>query len=602
MKAPENRNMLMARVWVDELIRGDLAGVCIAPGSRSTPLAIAFAEQTKTPLFVHVDERSAAFFALGMALATGRPAVVLCTSGTAAANLFPAVVEASLAEIPLLALTADRPTALRHSGANQTMDQVKLFGDHVRWFLELPPAEREPAAASLRGLRTLAASVVSETLSPRPGPVHVNIPFDKPLEPSTRPGDATPEYAAEHAELLDGRAGGQPFTRIMRGRPRLDETETREVAELILNSRRGVIMCGPRCPEGDFPAAVTALAGRLGMPLLAEALSGVRFCPTAQPDRVVFGAYEVYLPDAVEFGIDEPDIVVQFGGAPVSGALLNWLTGMSSAIRVQVSAHGAWADEAHGLTHFLETDPAEFCRELEKRAGGTAPEPDAFAWLEVWRELESHAAAANAEAAGSTPFEGGWVARLAEGLDDKATVMVGSSLAVRHLDEFAGPRPTRWRVFSNRGASGIDGTLSTGLGIAAATGGPVLVLLGDLAMLHDLNALLAIRRFGLDAKVVVINNDGGGIFQRLPIAAYGAHFQELFKTPHGLNFEGAAKQFDLPYVRIENELAEGRRLDEALARPGAALIEIGGDAAHHEEMRRGIRSRFKQRMKLPISG
>ncbi|MBI3160170.1 MAG: 2-succinyl-5-enolpyruvyl-6-hydroxy-3-cyclohexene-1-carboxylic-acid synthase [Chloroflexi bacterium] len=593
MKAPENRNMLLARMWVDELMRADLAGVCIAPGSRSTPLAIAFAEQSVLPVYVHLDERSAAFFALGLALAQGKPAAVLCTSGTAAANLFPAIIEANLAEVPLIVMTADRPPALRDSGANQTMDQIKLFGNHVRWFVDLPIAEREPADHALRAVRTLAARVVAKSHGPRPGPVHVNIPFDKPLEPSLRPDDFSPEYLEQHTQTIEGRPTGRQFTEIIHGAPTLQDSQLGELARLIQRRRRAVIVCGPRCPSGDFPDAVLALGDALGLPILADALSGVRFHPGVNgAESIVLGAYETFLPDAAQHGIEEPELVLQFGGSPVSTSLLNWLAGLSDTTRILVSAHGAWADEAQCLTHMVVADPTTVCRELQKKIGRSDISADG--WLNAWKTMESLARGVVEEAISEDAFEGGWVARITECLEDDAAVFVGSSLPVRHLDEFVGPRSVSWRVFSNRGASGIDGTISTGLGVAAGLERPVIILLGDLALLHDLNALSSIRKFGLNAKTIVINNDGGGIFQRLPVAEFEPPFKDLFKAPHGLTFKAVAEQFGLPYFAIGNASLEFARLGGVLATSGAALIEIEGDAVGHEAVRKRMRANLLQ--------
>lgn len=588
MKRPENRNMLWARVWADELGRLDLAGVVLSPGSRSTPLAVAFAEQKALPHYVILDERSAAFFALGMAQATAKPAVLVCTSGTAAANYLPAIVEANQAQIPLLVLTADRPVELRDSGANQTIDQVKLYGDQVRWYVDAGRPERTPAAPTLRALRTLANRAVARSRGPIPGPVHVNFSFDKPLEPVLVPEDLPEAYWDAYAEPIRGREDGRPFVEISGGMAAPADSVNEMLAERIQTAERGWIVCGPRCPGAGFPEAVLALAVRLGWPVFADALSGVRFHPAIaeNPADLVLGGYEVYLCGVSE--VPAPDLVLQFGAAPVSTALLNRLAGFQGAERVLIGGYGDWGDDAHTLCQKIECDPARACIEL--MAHLPQPLPEVSGWMQVWASLEAGVRAAQAQVVAAATFEGGRVQELGATLGRRTNLFVASSLPIRHVDEFLGPHAGHWRMFANRGASGIDGTLSSALGVAAALDEPVVVLLGDLALLHDLNALMLIRTLGLNVKVLVINNDGGGIFQRLPIAAFEPVFTQLFATPHGLKFKHAAYQFDLPYVYIGSEDA----LAPGLAEPGPALIEIEGDAVAHEAARARIRALFEQ--------
>lgn len=576
--------MLWARVWVDELCRLDLAGVVISPGSRSTPLAIAFAEQKDLPVYVLHDERSAGFFGLGLGLSKNRPAVLLCTSGTAAANYFPAIVEANQAQVPLLILTADRPSELRASGANQTIDQVKLYGDQVRWYVDAGQPEVAPSANRLRSLRTLADRAVACTLYPYPGPVQVNFPFDKPLEPVSVPSDLPDDYWTANQKLILGRPDRAPFVQIEVGKLLPEQSTINSLAARIQAARRGLLICGPRSGAPGFAEAVCALAEQTGFPLLADALSDVRFAPHLGSDGVL-GHYEAFL-ESCKFD-EKPDLVLQFGGEPVSRGLLNYLAELDAGQRVLVSQHGAWADEAQALGSMLWTDPTELCRALLGWVG--EPDEARAEWRGKWMRCENLARQVKAEVISTESFEGARVAELSATLAPGAILFVGSSLPIRHVDEFVGPNGQGWRVFANRGASGIDGTLSTALGVAAGLGEPIIVLLGDVALLHDLTALRIIRAFELLAKVVVINNDGGGIFQRLPISTYGPAFAELFTTPHGLTFESAAEQFRLAYAHITDD----KSLETALQTKESALIEVAGDARQHEEIRQKIRMHMR---------
>ena len=291
-----NPNMAWATLFVDELARCGLRDVCIAPGSRSTPLALAFYAHPAVHIYTHLDERSAGFFALGMALAANRPAALLCTSGTAVANFFPAVIEANMSQVPLLVLTADRPHELRHSGANQTIDQVKMFGDHVLWAVDAALPESDPPETALRNLRTLAARAMATADGIRKGPVHLNLPFRKPLEPE----NIIKGQGSGKAETSGARPGNQPYTKMERGELRPSKEQITILADLMNSKERGMIVCGPRCPGGDFPKVVGHLAALCGYPLFADPLSGVRFGSHIH-DAPIVGGYETFLNAPISF-------------------------------------------------------------------------------------------------------------------------------------------------------------------------------------------------------------------------------------------------------------------------------------------------------------
>jgi 2-succinyl-5-enolpyruvyl-6-hydroxy-3-cyclohexene-1-carboxylate synthase len=593
MIAP-NRNTLWAQVFVDELVRAGLQVVCIAPGSRSTPLALAFAEHPGIAVYSLLDERSAAFFALGMALAGQKPVALVCTSGTATANFHPAIIEACYAQIPLLVLTTDRPHELRHSGANQTIDQVKMYGDHVRWFVEVAPPEANPSPLTLRSLRTLAGRAMATAAGIPAGPVHLNFPFRKPLEPTPVPGDGLDQPLHEAGVLaFQGRDEHRPFTAISRGLCVPSSEQLKLLVEAIRQAKRGLIICGPRCPGDNFPEAISQLARVAGYPILADALSGVRFGPhLPKAQGLILGGYETFLQRDIVAGWEPPDLILRFGGMPISQALADYLAGASSCRQVAIHESGTWQDDTHTLSDFIWADPETICRfGIEQLATDSlsSREPQ---WAAIFRQAETQAQRAFEAIRAERFFEGAILAEVVKQIPAESLLYVASSLPVRHLDQFVSPRPTSLRVLANRGASGIDGTIASALGAAAAADRPLVLVIGDLAFYHDMNSLLALQRCKVKATIVLINNNGGGIFHRLPIAKFEPPFTELFVTPHGLNFEPVVRMFGADYVAARTQADLRPALQGALAAKTSQVIEVFSDSVLHEQTRREINQRY----------
>ena len=354
MDAP-NRNTLWANIFVDELARGGLRAVAIAPGSRSTSLTVAFSRHPAIKTYSLLDERGAAFFALGLALATEEPVAVVCTSGTAAANVFPTVVEAESANVPLLVLTTDRPHELRHSGSNQTIDQINLFGNHVRWFVDVALPETDPLA--IRSLQTLAGRALAAAKAVSPGPVHLNFPFRKPFEPTPVAGDV-PAAVLEEAHRDSSRA----FTVFSRGILQPSPRQISELAALIQDCRRGLIICGPRSPGGDFAPVVVRLAKVAGYPILADALSGVRFGRHVDDaQNLILSGYETFLQQATVAGWQPPELIIRFGAMPISKMLGLYLGRCRTCQHVQISGSGVWQDDTHTTSDFIWADPVQAC-------------------------------------------------------------------------------------------------------------------------------------------------------------------------------------------------------------------------------------------------
>ena len=544
--------------FCDELIRCGLREVVLAPGSRSTPLAMAFyeaARQQRLRLHVRIDERSASFTALGLAKASRLPVAVLCTSGTAAANFHPAVIEADESSVPLVALTADRPAELRGIGASQAVDQIKLYGAAVRWFCEAGLPEARPGAAGYwRSLACQAWAHAAGRVGGLPGPVHLNLPFREPLVP-----DGDDEWL-EGAETLDGRPGGQPWTRFPGPGAAGDQLD-------LPWTERGVVVCG----DGDYDArSLVELAGRAGWPVLAEPSSGARRGPGA------LSAYQYLLATPEFVRAHQPDLIVSAGRPGLSRPQLAFLkTGPAVRHLVMAQGPGRWADPQRAATDVASA----------LRLTGT---PAGTAWLDGWQRADEAARCAvdavlDEDESLTEPRLG---RDLASALPEGALLWCGSSQPVRDIDCALLPRADL-RVLASRGTSGIDGTTSSAIGAALAHGGPAVAVIGDLTFLHDAAGLaLGPDEPRPDLCLVVVNNDGGGIFSALEQAAFPAPFERLFGTPHGTGLDHLAAAFGLPYQRLERP----GDLTKALQGTGLRIVEAQTSRTAGTELRARLRA------------
>jgi 2-succinyl-5-enolpyruvyl-6-hydroxy-3-cyclohexene-1-carboxylate synthase len=581
MSAP-NRNTIWAEAVVDELVAGGVSAACLTPGSRSTPLTVAFAEHEDVRVYSHLDERSAAFFALGRARRTGAVTPLVCTSGTAAANYHPAVMEADRARVPLLALTADRPPALRDSGANQTADQEKLYGDAVRWYRDV--AEPEATPRKLRSLRTTAARALARATGTPAGPVHLNFPFRKPLEPTPVEGDVPPDLPRDAAAGRDG-----AFVDREAGAPALDEESLARLAD-ALGVERGLVVVGPADPPGVDAEAVTSLAHATGFPVLADPLSGLRFGGQVRA-ATVCGGYDGYLGPEVGAAWPDPEVVVRIGAAPTSKRLRKYLAG-TDARQFVVDPAAGWREAEFTATDHVVAEPSRLAYRLARRGIGG---PASDAWADRWRTAERvHFEAVAAE---ERPFEGGVLAAVADAAPEPSTLFVSNSMPVRDLDRFAAPAAAARTVLGNRGVSGIDGVVSAALGAGSATTDHLTLVIGDLAYYHDMNGLLALGRCDVEATVVLVDNDGGGIFHTLPIADFEPPFTEQFRTPHGLDFEPTADLYDLDFrdVPADREgFTEAYR--DAVEADGSHVLRVETDAEASHAVRDDLREAVVERV------
>ncbi len=560
---PEQALFAYVGAFVDELARSGVRHVCLAPGSRSTPLALMVARHPEITLWTHLDERSASFFALGLAKARREPVALVCTSGTAAANFLPAVIEARYGWVPLLVLTADRPPELRDVGAPQSIDQIQLYGNHVKWFVEVAMPEATPDL--LRYVRMLAGRAAATALASPSGPVHLNFPFREPLVPL--PVDPV----AGNDSAWAGRPVGQPYVALTQAPRVLEPGQLSEVAAVLARARRGLIICGPQ-DDPDLAGAVTWLAKRLGFPLLADPLSQVR---CGEHDRTtVIDAYDAFLRDERVAGGFLPDLVVRFGAMPTSKPVLLYLQRYPECPHILVDDGDGWNDPTLLASQVIHADPRLLCDSLLDVLGDRGLSDPS--WLSTWTEIDRRTRTAIETRLADTGelFEGRVFAELARLLPDRSTLYVGNSMPVRDLDTFFPARGRSIRFLANRGANGIDGVVSSALGAAVGSDGPLVLVIGDISFYHDMNGLLAAKRYGLNATIVLLNNDGGGIFSFLPQASQPEHFEALFGTPHGLDFRPAAELYDAAFTRVDTWEGFREAVQRGLVSDGLDIIEL----------------------------
>lgn len=600
--APAER---MVAAFVARLRAAGVSQAVIAPGSRSTPLTLAFARDPGIRGWLHLDERSAGYFALGLARELGQPVALVCTSGTAAANFLPAVAEASVSRVPLVVLTADRPPELRDIGANQVIDQTALYGAHPRWTVEMPIAD---GSAELdRHARAVAARAVDRARAAPAGPVHVNFPFREPLltgqlseAGNGPPLERQPEEPAVH-EAIATPSGA-----------------TVEELASAARGRRGLLLCGPE--QAGLPAeAIAGLAQTLGWPVLADPLSGLR---AGTHDRAhVIESYDLAIREPAFAAAATPEVAIRFGAAMTSAPLNAWLAGLTETRRYVVDAAGGWRDPDATAAVVVHADAGALAGALAATVGPSAACDPGWQWLWARANVAVRAAAREAVEALDGPFEGRIPLELAEALPAGSTLVVGNSMAVRDLDSFLPSLDRAVRIVGTRGASGIDGVVSTAAGAAAArqvrsedaadggaegvggAAGPVVLHIGDLSFFHDLNGLWPVGRYGLDLVVMLVHNDGGGIFHFLPQAEQAAdQFEQWFGTPHGLDFRGAVEMHGGSFERLAGDRGCAERVRSAIAAGGLRVLELRTDRHRNVVLHREVAARVGEAVRRSVAG
>lgn len=598
--APANLLTEWARLLMASLRRAGLREVVLSPGSRSTPFAWAALRDPGLRCRTIIDERSAAFFALGHARMTGEPALLICTSGSAAANYFPAIVEAAESALPVLILTADRPLELQGAAAPQTIDQVKLYGDYVRAYVEL--GAPDPDSRMLRALPRLVARALLTSRWPTPGPVHINARARKPLEPHAADTPAGRELRSLVDRLIERVTQPEPAT------VHPAESAVEALARACRNARRGLIVCGPASPgDAATPDAVAELARATGFPVAAEAASQLRF-PYVEPASPLDAFAALLEAPGLEATV-VPDLVIQLGRPPTASAWHAAVARWADTERYVIAPHG-WPDPSSTATAVvhgpLDATVRAVTRSLAE-AGETAA--DSVAERDAWRaelmDLNERARVV-VEAAVEGPFsEGAAVRAVVDHLPAGDVLAVGNSLPIREVDTFVPARSRDLTVWFQRGANGIDGLISGAAGAAAASGRPTTLLIGDVSFVHDMGGLRAIRDLPAPLTVVILDNGGGRIFDRLPMAeviegegsrAASREIRDAWLTPPGVHFDAAARTFGLAFARAEDTASVTRGLDQLRDAGGVLHIVIpeGGTTPHQQELRRRLADELRR--------
>lgn len=601
-------NLAWAQAILGTLAEYGVEEVEIAPGSRSAPLVLAARSLPGMRARVHMDERSAGYFGVGYGRTHLGPAAVVTTSGTAVGNLLPAVIEADQSDLPLILVTADRPPEMRGADANQTILQPGIFGGRVRFEADLPlPSQVELRSTGPRSMIQTVRRAARHALGPPGGPVHLNVPFEKPLQPESPeglklrgPGDEGPRPSESELERVAEAEEAEPGSWRPRpgGRVRGSDRDTL-VGRRLEAARRPVLVAGPVCDPGLDGPALARFAALRSVPTLADPLSGARFTSGIDEvcDAPILGAYDHFLriPEVVEHL--EPDLVIRVGRTPTSRVLEVALANWAGATQIVID-DGTHRKDHQGLADHYVRAPASrvldrLARDDGDDSGDTGPGPPSssrLVWARRWKEIEAAAWEAVETGSADADNEGAYAAATVRALPAGATLFVSSSMPVRDVDAYGRPGARGLQVLGNRGASGIDGVVSSALGCAAGGAGPVVALLGDLAFYHDMNGLLAARDRDLNVVFVLVDNDGGGIFHMLPIRDFEPVFTPYFATPHGLDFRHAARMYGLPFTDAASPQELEEAVAEAVGRRGTEVIRVRTDRERNRLSHRRVQA------------
>lgn len=541
--------------FVDELVASGVEHAVISPGSRSTPIAMLLAAHPEIETSILVDERSAAFFALGIAKETVTPVVLICTSGTAAANYYPAIIEAYYSEVPLIVLTADRPHELRDVDAPQAIGQIKLYGDYVKWFHEM--ALPEDTKAMLKYARSKAARA-SHIARLEKGPVQVNFPLREPLVPDFN----EPEIWGERAD--------SSFYPTTQGKGILDQQQLARLSTIFEHGKKGLIVCGSQT-DLELAEAIIQVSEHLQIPILADPLSQIR--TLGQDSLNIITSYDAILKDDKLREQLKPDFIIRFGAMPVSKPYRFYLETHENVHHIIVSNHVEFREPIGMETLFIETDPILLCEQIIKHTNQIGLKTN---WLKKWQKMNTVVENIMKKVSSDKLTEGDVVLVIKDIMKQDSVLFTGNSMSVRDCDTFLIGVENRFKVLCNRGANGIDGVVSTAAGVAR-TGKHVTLLIGDLSFYHDMNGLLAIMQLQLNMTIVIVNNDGGGIFSFLPQKTETDYFEQLFGTPLGIDFKHAATLYNGNYTQPVHRAELQDELEKSYTQKGVSIIEIRTD-------------------------
>lgn len=561
-----NRKALTEYVsaFTHSLVEQGVKDVVISPGSRSTPLAYACMKQDGLTTYRQIDERSAAYFALGLAKASGKPAMLLCTSGTAAANYFPAVVEAYYARVPLFVVTADRPHELREVGAPQAIDQVQLFGGHVKWSTDLPMPETENQLAFLT--RHLHRAMQNAMTSPQ-GPVHINVPFREPLRI-----DFEQDYVSNH-EIAH--FGGELSLRL----------ESQTFLQQLLENEKGMLIVGEQTQK--MPQAFWTFIEKLDWPVLADPLSNLRGNVPQSAKSLIIDSYDALLKSEKFKNMVKSDVVIRVGPQPVSKPLSLFLAAIKPETYVVFDESPMLRDPQSVVTHHIQAAEQSLWQvPLEAKLPNAYREKWTEASQVYWQAVAQHC---------QEELDEGVLAKVLFDQLDQCDLIVGSSMPIRDVDTYFQTTERDIMLYANRGANGIDGVVSTAFGVQAAKQRPAYLYIGDLSFLHDMNGLIASKMQETDLTIVIMNNDGGGIFSYLPQSQEERYFEELFGTPTGLTFNDAANMYDAQYLQAETVEQFVAALDTPKTK-SVKIIEVFTNRENNVTTHRKLWSRFDEEL------
>jgi len=570
-----NRNFLWSEIFVEQLVQLGIKYACISPGSRSAPLTYSLAENKNIKCFVNIDERSSAFFALGLAKASSSPVVVVTTSGTATAELYPAIIEAYQQRTSLIVCTADRPPELKNSGANQMINQKNIYRNHIRWFKDIGLPELSDK--KLSRLMLITQKAINIATKKDKGPVHLNFPFRKPLEPVSFT-DEIDELLIESLIKKTHENNHSPESLITKREKKLIS----KIAGRILTSQRGLIIAGPQDYNLKAIKAINSLSEITGFPVLADAASQLRFNSS---NNLIISNYDAFLKSEMFRQKFKPDIILQFGRTSTSSSLENYFEEID-ADRFVINEFGDRFDPSGKAKSIIKFKPEIFCNELIKYLKEINFSKPLNDWSKVFQTADISVEGIKSKIIlnSSFPNEARIISELIKVIPPKSSIMVGNSLPIRDLDCFAGSMENNLKIFFNRGASGIDGITSTALGISIHNKSTVLIT-GDLSFLHDVNALIAAKKNPVPLVIILINNNGGGIFDALPIKEYKELFRKYFKAPQYQNIKSVVEAFGHNHTLIEswNHLSES--VTASLGKKSLTVLEIKTNSVSSHKLR-----------------
>lgn len=567
MKIKINRNILWSKVLVEQLVKLGVKDACVSPGSRNTPLTYAIATNKKMRSSIFVDERSSAFFALGIAKQTKSPVLVVTTSGTAVAELYPAIIEAYKSRTPLIICTADRPSYLRNKGANQTINQKDIYKNHIRYFAELPlPSVSEKAFTLLKKETIKAFGICSYGDK---GPVHLNLPFEKPFEPDSFT-DTIPNKLLNNLWSFN-----KPAPAKKRLAKKKELAAIKRISKVITDSTKGIILCGSGNYDSSFRKLLILFSKKTGFPITADGSTGLRF-GNGSANQLITN-YTSLCSSNKFLELYDPEIIIQFGAAPTSISMLEFFR-KSRAAKYLINEFGDWCDPSSTAKEMVQCTPSDFCKVVLDSIKNRKP---SYYWFHRMKKLDHAAEKLKGVSLNNQlfPFEGRIVNEVISSLPDKCNLIISNSLPVRDFDSFACAVPKKINVYTNRGASGIDGIISTSLGISSRSSLPTYLVIGDLAFYHDLNSLASGIKHSIPLTVILINNNGGGIFEHLPISRHKEIFNDYFKTPLDLDFDSIVTGYGCGHLLINNWTGLRKRIKDSVTNNSIEVFEIQTNSA-----------------------